>query len=154
MLVRHNLLLATGRWVHGNNKSQFNHIKFIIDQGDLISGKNYIVKGKIEQTGAASGQFSIGIGDEKDVGWYIEDKVFNVGAFSYKFTYLPNRMKYFYIYTDVREKTYEIGAIISEVALYEETRVSDIYLPNINNLLAGNKPLLPPEGDYKVIYPA
>lgn len=153
MLVRHNLLLATGEWVHGNNNNEFNHVKFLIDQGDLISGKNYIVKGKIEQTGAASGKFSMGIGDEKDAGWYMEDKIFNVGAFTYKFTYLPNRMKYFYIYTGVREQTNGIGAIISNVALYEETRVSDVFLPNVNKLSTSNKPLLPPEGDYKTVLP-
>ena len=152
--VNENLLLAESEWSENNNNNGFNHIKFTIDQGDLISGKNYIVKGIIKQTGPSSGKFSIGIGDEKDIGWYIEpNDILNAGSFSFKFTYLPNRMKYIYFYTDVWKKTNGIGAVFSNLSLYEENRVSDVFLPNVNKLSTSNKPLLPPEGNYKEIQP-
>lgn len=154
MLVKHNLWSQKSYWKKSPIDNKYSNLRIEIDQTYLMEGKNYIFSGITKQTSNGTGRFSIGIGDEKDVGWYMFPTTTNAGEFSYKFKYVKNKMSHFYVYTDVYEATANIGIELFNPTIYEENNMSEVYLPNINNLSAANKPLLPPEGDYKVIDPA
>lgn len=153
MLIKHNLWTQKPYWKQDKINNNYNSLKIKIDQRNLVEGKNYIFSGFTKQTSNGTGRFSIGIGDEKDVGWYMFPSTTNAGEFIYKFKYVKNKMAYFYVYTNVYEACANIGIELFNPKIYEENNMSEVYLPNINNLTVVNKPLLPPEGKYKEIKP-
>lgn len=72
--------------------------------------------------------------------------------FVYKFKYDKERQAEILIYSDVPEKTHNIGAEFYNISIVKGDGM-DIYVPNKNTLPKEKRGFLPPEGHYKEITP-
>ena len=125
----------------------YNSRKINIPDG-LIDGEIYTFSAKVNQSDNGSGRcgFVIRRNDFPTSVW----TTLPIENFVYKFKYDKERQAEILIYSDVQDKTHNIGAEFYNISIVKGDGV-DIYTPNINNLPKEKRGFLPPEGHYKEI---
>ena len=116
----------------------------------LIDGEYYTFSAKVNQSDNGSGRCGFAISKQgfPNSAW----TTLPIENFVFKFKYDTERQADIYIYSDVQEKTNNIGAEFYNISIVKGDGM-DIYVPNKNTLPEEKRGFLPPEGHYKEITP-
>ena len=148
MQVKENLCEVNKIVIEPENKA-YNSRKIDIPDG-LIDGEYYTFSAKVNQSDNGSGKCGLII---RKVGLPNSYRaILPIENFVFRFKYDKERQAEILIYSDVQEKTHNIGAEFYNISIVKG-EAPDLYLPNINTLPKEKRGFLPPEGHYKEITP-
>ena len=148
MQVKENLCEVNKIVIEPENKAY--NFKVINLPNDLVDGEIYTFSAKVKQTNNGSGRCGFVIKKEG-----LPNSIWTdlpIENFVYKFKYDKETQIMMLIYSDVQNKTQNIGAEFYNISIVKG-EAPDLYLPNINTLPKEKRGFLPPEGYYKEITP-
>lgn len=146
--VNENLCEANNFTIEPENKS-YNY-RIIKLSNNLIDGEIYTFYAKVKQSNNGSGRCGFVIRKQgySNEAW----TTLPADNFIYKFRYSKERQEEILLYSDVQEKTNNVGAEFYNVSIVKGDQMTP-YLPHKSKVKADNQAIFPIGGGYHEVYP-